>query len=57
MSGGKNTILETSGIKRSPYYFNEPKYNRIIEIKEKFGNKIKEINNNTNDNTLLLNEL
>ena len=57
MSGGKNTILETSGIKRSPYYFNEPKYNRIIEIKEKFGNKIKEIHNNTNDNTLLLNEL
>lgn len=57
VSGGKNTILETSGIKRSPYYFNEPKYNRIIEIKEKFGNKIKEINNNTNDNTLLLNEL
>lgn len=57
MSGGKNTIFETSGIKRSPYYFNEPKYNRIIEIKEKFGNKIKEIHNNTNDNTLLLNEL
>ena len=57
MSGGKNTILETSGIKRNTYYFNEPKYNRIIEIKEKFGNKIKENNNNTNDNTLLLNEL
>ena len=28
-----------------------------MQREEKFGNKIKEINNNTNDNTLLLNEL
>ena len=57
VTGGKNTILETSGIKKSPYYFNEPKYNKIIEIKEKFGNKIKMENPNSSDNTLLLNEL
>lgn len=57
VTGEKNTILETSGIKKSPYYFNEPKYNKIIEIKEKFGNKIKLENPPPNDSTLLLNEL
>jgi hypothetical protein len=39
----RSQIYDTStiSIKKSPYYFNDPKFSKFIDLKHKYGNKFK----------------